>query len=424
MKKKAKEVPTMEQDKKHDIALMRYSVISPLITGLQEDYPSLDAFFRDASLKGITAPDGSVRRYAPGTIEKWYRAYKQGGFDALLPTGRSDAGKPRKLDDGIQEHIRYLKTNYPRMSAAAIYRQLQDNGSIRHGEISESTINRYINLLALELKTTTNQDMRRYERPHINEVWCGDSSVGPCLKTPDGKKHKLYIIALIDDASRFITGIDIFFNDNFVNLMSVMKSAVAKYGRPKLFNFDNGSAYKNKQMELLAARIGSTLNYCRPYTPTAKAKIERWFRTMKDQWMASLDIRDFHSLDELRGNLLAWVHLYNNTPHASLKGKTPQERFFSEPEQIRRLPQEQLDKDFLLEVERRVSADSVIVIDQTEYEVDFRFAKQRIRLRYSPDMKEIFIAEPDGSLTPIRLLNKQENADVKREKIRLCRGDD
>ena len=414
----------MEQDKKHDIALMRYSVISPLITGLQEDYPSLDAFFRDASLKGVTAPEGSVRKYAPGTIEKWYRAYKQGGFDALLPSGRSDAGKPRKLDDAIQEQIRYLKTNYPRMSAAAIYRQLQDNGSIRHGEISESTINRYINLLALELKTTTNQDMRRYERPHINEVWCGDSSVGPYLKTSDGKKHKLYIIALIDDASRFITGIDIFFNDNFVNLMSVMKSAVAKYGRPKLFNFDNGSAYKNKQMELLAARIGSTLNYCRPYTPTAKAKIERWFRTMKDQWMASLDIRDFHSLDELRGNLLAWVHLYNNTPHASLKGKTPQERFFSEPEQIRRLPQEQLDKDFLLEIERRVSADSVIVIDQIEYEVDFRFAKQRIRLRYSPDMKEIFIVEPDNSLTPIRLLNKQENADVKREKIHLCRGED
>ena len=310
------------------------------------------------------------------------------------------------------------------MSAAAIYRQLQDNGSIRQGEISESTINRYINLLALELKTTNNQDMRRYERPHINEVWCGDSSVGPYLKTPDGKKHKLYIIALIDDASRFITGVDIFYNDNFVNLMSVMKSAVAKYGRPKLFNFDNGSSYKNKQMELLAARLGSALNYCRPYTPTAKAKIERWFRTMKDQWMASLDIRDFHSLDELRGNLLAWVHLYNNSPHASLNEKTPQERFFSEPEQIRRLPPEQLDKDFLLEIERRVSSDSVILIDQVEYEVDFRFAKQRIRLRYSPDMKDIFIVEPDNTLTPIRLLNKQENADVKREKIHLCRGEE
>ena len=169
----------MEQNQKHEIALMRYSVISPLITGLQEDYPSLDAFFRAASVKGVTAPDGSIRKYAPATIENWYRAYKSGGFDALLPAGRSDAGKPRKLDDELQEQIRYLKTNYPRMSAAAIYRQLQDNGSIRQSEISESTINRYINLLALELKTTNNQDMRRYERPHINEVWCGDSSVGP-----------------------------------------------------------------------------------------------------------------------------------------------------------------------------------------------------------------------------------------------------
>lgn len=61
--------------------------------------------------------------------------------------------------------------------------------------------------------------MRRYERPHINEVWCGDTSVGPYLKTPDGKKHKVFIIALIDDASRFIVGIDIFFNDNFINLI-------------------------------------------------------------------------------------------------------------------------------------------------------------------------------------------------------------
>lgn len=177
-------------------------------------------------------------------------------------------------------------------------------------------------------------------------------------------------------------------------------------------------------MELLAARIGTTLSYCQPYTPTGKAKIERWFRTMKDQWMASLDMRDFHSLDQLRGSLAAYVQRYNQSPHSSLHGSSPQDRFFSEPEQVRRLPQEQIDTAFLLEIERRVSADSVIVIDQVEYEVDYRFARQRIRLRYSPDMKDIFIVSPDGTLTPIRLLNKQENASVKREKILLCKGDE
>lgn len=414
----------MDQEKKQAIALMRYSAIAPLITGLSDDFESLTAFFNHASIKGVTHPDGTVKHYAPGTIEKWYRNYKEDGFDALIPTGRRDHGKPRKLDEDLQEQIKYLKSNYPRMSASAIYRQLRDNGSIKNGEVSESTVNRYINLIAIQMKTTTNHDMRRYERAHINEVWCGDSSVGPYLKTTDGKKHKVYIIALIDDASRFIVGIDVFFHDNFINLMSVMKSAVAKYGRPGMFNFDNGSSFKNKQMEMLAARIGSVLHYDQPYTPTQKAKIERWFRTMKDQWMASLDVRDFHSLDKLRGNLLAYVHKYNQTAHSSLKGKSPQERFFSEPGRIRRLSDEDIEKSFLLELERRVSADSVIVIDQTEYEVDYRFAKQRIRLRYSPDMKNIFIVEADGTLTPIRLLNKTENAYIRREKIHLCRGEE
>lgn len=57
------------------------------------------------------------------------------------------------------------------------------------------------------------------------------------------------------------------------------------------------------------------------------------------------------------------------------------DRFFSEPEQIIRLSQTDIDHSFLLEIERTVSADSVIVIDHTEYEVDYRFAKRRIRLR-------------------------------------------
>ena len=414
----------MKQEKQQEIALMRYSAIAPIIAGLDERYPSKTAFYTEISAKGLLGPDGKLHHYAPATIEKWYLDYQNHGFEGLVPKGRSDAGMSRKLDEELQERIRYFKTNYPRMSSAAIYRQLKSDGSVINGQVSESTVSRFVNRLQLELRQTPNKDMRRYERPHINEVWCGDSSVGPRLTDPDGKKHRVYIIALIDDASRFITGIDVFYHDNFINLMSVMRSAIAKYGRPKVFNFDNGKSYKNRQMELLAARIGTTLSYCQPYTPTGKAKIERWFRTMKDQWMATLDMRDFHSLEELRGSLYAFVQQYNQSPHSSLRGCSPQDRFFSEPEQILRLSEEDIRQNFLLEIERRVSADSVIVIDQVEYEVDYRFARQRIRLRYSPDMKDIFIVEADGTLAPIRLLNKTENALIKREKVRLCKGDE
>lgn len=168
----------MEQQKKHDIALMKYSAIAPVVSGLPAQYQSFSEYFRGVSERGILHPDGSLRHYAASTIAKWYELYVKNGFGSLQPSDRSDEGKPRKLDDALQEQILYLKKHYPRMSAAAIYKQLQHNGSIRRGELSESTILRFTNRLTMEKKFTNNQNMRRYERPHINEVWCGDSSVG------------------------------------------------------------------------------------------------------------------------------------------------------------------------------------------------------------------------------------------------------
>ena len=120
----------MNQEKQQKIALMRYDAIAPLVAGLDERYPSKSAFYDEVSDKGIAGPDGSIHLYAPATIENWYLAYQKHGFDALLPKGRSDAGMSRKLDEELQERIRYFKTSYPRMSAAAIYRQLKTDGSI------------------------------------------------------------------------------------------------------------------------------------------------------------------------------------------------------------------------------------------------------------------------------------------------------
>ena len=71
-------------------------------------------------------------------------------------------------------------------------------GIITNEQISLSTITRCVNRMALinEIKTEV-VEMRRYERAHINEVWCGDSSTGLYV-TIDGVKKKLWIQALID----------------------------------------------------------------------------------------------------------------------------------------------------------------------------------------------------------------------------------
>jgi transposase InsO family protein len=412
----------MNDETRQQIALFRYGILAPLISGIYDDLGSRKGFFRDAASKTYTNPRGIDTTLSASTLERWFYRYQKHGFDALLPQRRVDTGISRKLDADMIEQINYLKQEYPRIPATLIHQKLIDNGTINKHEISLSTVNRYINQLNLKMKYTTNKDMHRYERPHINEVWCGDSSVGPYLMV-DGKKKKVWIIAFLDDTSRMITGIDIFFHDNFVNVMSVMKSGVKKFGKPKIWNLDNGSSYKNNQISLLAARIGTTLSYNPPYTPTGKAKIERWFSTLKKQWMSQLNMADFESLDDLRVSLFEYVKTYNNRVHSSLNGLSPMDRFFKESPLIKRLSVEQIDYGFLLELERRVSIDNVVVINKVDYEVDYRYSKQRILLRYSPDMKQIFVVDKNtGDLTPIKLLNKQENSQIKRKKLSLTGG--
>lgn len=414
----------MNNEVKHEIALFRYGIIAPLISGIYDENKSKKGFFSNAAKRTYTNPRGEDVKFSESTIERWYYDYKKGGFDKLIPQRRIDSGQSRKIDDDIIEQIRYLKEEYPKMPTTLIHQKLLDNGTVSKGGISLSTINRYVNKLKTEKKFSNNKDMRRYERAHINEVWYGDTTYGPYLKV-DGKKRRLYIIAFIDDASRYILGIDIFLNDNFVNVMSVMKTAVTRTGRPKIISFDNGSPYKNKQMELLAARIGTTLSYNPPHTPTSSGKIERWFKTLKTQWMSGLNMNDFACTSDLRKSLFKYVNDYNQTVHSSLNGLSPQDRFFNESSMIRRLPEDQIETTFLLEYERRVTADGVVMIDETPYEVPYRYSKQRILLRYSPDLSKIYVVDKQtGELTPIKILNKQENSRIKREKVSLTGGAD
>ena len=408
----------MDENFKNSIALFRYGIIAPLVTSVSMTPEERGKFFRDASKKTYTLPDGSTRTYSSDTLYRYYKAYMNGGFDALKPNGRVDAGNSRKIDSDIASQIKHYHTEQPRLPSTLIYRALIDNGTITEKTISLSTVTRFVNRLKKEENFAT-KEMRRYEVEHINEVWYGDSSVGPYLKVGKEKK-KVWVIALIDDASRFIVGIDIFFNDNYVKLMGVIRSAVIKYGRPQTLKFDNGANYRSNQMEILGARMGTAIHYAPPYTPTGKAKIERWFRTMKDQWMASLNMNDFHNLEELRESLFQWVQKYNQTPHSSLEEKTPQDRFFEESSLIIRLDEERIEKTFLLEIERKVSRDNVISIENKEYEVNYRYAGKKLLIRYSPDLKKVYsVDKSTGEMEEIKLLDKKANSTGHRKSFKF-----
>lgn len=412
----------MNDEIRKQIALFRYGILAPLISGTIDSGVSNTEFFRDAAKRTYVNITGENVKVSTTSLFRWHQSYQKYGFDGLIPKVRTDVGSSRKIDSDVTVQIKQLKQEYPRIPATMIYQKLYENGTIKNGDMSLSTVTRFVNQLNIENKYAIKDEMRRYETPHINTIWYADSSTGLFFKI-NGSKKRLWIIAIIDDASRMITGIDIFFNDTYENVMSVMKSAVTKFGKPKILSLDNGSSYKNKQMNLLAARIGITLNYNPPNSPTGKAKVERWFRTLKTQWMSHLNMRDFKTMDDLRESLNKYVKQYNNTIHSSLNGISPTERFFKESVLIKRLLEDDIEKNFLLEIERRVSADNVVTINNIEYETPYRFSKQRIILRYSADMKEVFIINKHtGEFEEIKLLNKHENSNVKREKVSLTGG--
>lgn len=146
-----------------------------------------------------------------------------------------------------------------------------------------------------------------------------------------------------------------------------------------------------------------------------KAKIKRWFRIMKDHFMASFHLTTKTTIDEFRCELLKYVTEYNNSIYSQLDGKTPIERFFDSGEEMKQLDKDFIEKSFLLEIERKVSIDCVIQIDNIDFEVPQKYSKKKIKIRYSNDYKNCYVVNPNGGLDKIELLDKKANAQIKRK---------
>lgn len=413
----------MNNKEKEQIALFRYSIIVPLISGTH-NFSSKNAFFLDVSTRKHRYIDGSLISISYSTIERWYYNYRKSGFDGLKPNSRSDTGARRKLDDELMAVINHYVNTHPRLPATAIYEDLIKTGHITNSEVSLSTITRYVSYYKSNKSIVSHSQLLRYELEHINDVWCCDTSYSFKL-TVNGIKKRTYIVAIIDDASRLIVGCDVFFNDNYANFMSVLKSAIKRYGKPKLLNVDNGTPYRNGQIDLLCARLGISLHHCAPYSPVQKAKIERWFRTMKDHFMALYNVNASTTLETYRNDLLEYVNSYNNSIHTSLNGLSPNQRFFDSNDQIIKVDNDDLDSLFLLEIERKVSADSIVCIDSHDFEVPYQYASKKVTIRYSSDFLNVFIVNPDNTLTKISHLDKIANSKIKRIKPTFnIEGDD
>ena len=411
----------LEQSKKDEaknkIALFRYGLISSLVNNTYEE-KSMEEYYRKTASKSYIL-NGKEIKICAGTIKGWYINYKKFGYEGLIPKTRTDINTSRKLTLDTQQKIIDYKKEFPHISGTLIYQKLIEEGYINQAIVSKSTVLKFIRDNYLLFGDDGKIDRRAFEMEFANQMWDADTSHGPYL-TINNKKIKTYLIALIDDASRLITSAKFYYEDNAINFQNTFKEGLKKYGIPKRIFLDNGKTYKNEQLSIICASCGMELIYTKPYSPQSKAKIERWFHTMKETWMRGINWTDIKNIDELNNMLNDFVNEYNNKVHSSLSNNgvniSPKERWFKDQNQIRKIDNNQIDENFLHTAYPTIRADSIAHIKKIEYEVPTKYIGKKVTVKYDfQDRSKAWIYDNGKKIEAIHIVDKIANSKIKRK---------
>jgi transposase InsO family protein len=411
-----------DDDHRQTVALFRHGVIADLIH-LPPGSPGITDKLRAKASMDYVIPGSRRTRIAAETLRDWLKRYRRGGFAALLPKPRADRGQPRRLPDAVAEALIALKEQHPKLSVRQVIGRVRETGKIPADlPLPASTVHRLLTREGLMVKKTdgpTGADRRRFAFQHAGELWMSDVMHGITVGDGQGRRRKTYLIAFIDDATRVIPYAAFAFAENTVAFLPVFKQALIRRGLPDRLYVDNGANYRSRQLALVCAKLGVALIHARPHQPQGKGKIERWFRTVRAQFLPQLTAQDTASLETLNRRLWGYIEgEYHHTPHRGLNGKTPLEQWALVGDQVR-FPEAELDGLFLFEAKRRVMNDRTVSLNGHVYEVDAVLVGETVTLRYDPavpasrPLAVVHQGQPAGLATP---LDAYANTTVRRDR--------
>src|SRR5487761_1885056 len=176
------------------LALHRFGVIAEA-TNERASRSERGVIVREIAARSHAHPDGGDHRYSRATIDRWIRAWRGGGLDALRPKARVDTGVVRRHRE-LYEEMAALRLELPTRSAAQIGQILFH----RHGvAVSERTIRDRLHRVGLARAMIVGEQRAfgRYEAERSNDRWITDVLIGPWVpfpKTTGSVRAKLFLI--------------------------------------------------------------------------------------------------------------------------------------------------------------------------------------------------------------------------------------
>jgi putative transposase len=365
----------MEDERRREIALFRYALIRPAAD------PDLSPAQRGRLVRALAArdhvgPDGRRVRVSRPTLDRWVRAYRAGGYDALVPAPRRSL--PTTPADVLELAVR-LKREAPARTAAQVCAIIAaDRGQAP----SPRTIQRHFARQGLNRHPDGRapRTYGRFEAAARNDRWTGDALHGPTVAG-----RKAYLFAFLDDHSRLVAGHRWGRGEDSLRLEAALRRGLASRGVPKVIYVDNGSAFIAGPLTRACAVLGIRLTHSTPGEPAGRGKIERFFRTVRGQFLVETDTRGVTDLDELNRLFVAWVEqVYHRRVHRET-GQTPLARFTSTADQPPSPPSDALLREaFLWSATRTVTKTATVSLAANRYETDPVLAGRRVELVYDP----------------------------------------
>jgi putative transposase len=366
------------------IALFRYGLIAPLVL---EPLPrgELTRRAQEIAARHYEIPASQRTAVSVDTLLHWAIRYRTGGFEALAPRARCDRGRSRTITPSLADLIERLKRENPHRTGATLLRELALSAG-QAPAVSASTLYRFLKQRGLSARQLlAPPPLKKFEAAHSNQVWQFDMLHGPYVLRPGGGKRQVYLHAALDDASRLIPHAQFYPSQGLDACLDCLRQAIAARGVPVRLYMDNAKIYRGQQLGRIAASLGILVVHTPPYHPEGRGKIERYFRSVRDQFLANLDRRRPLSLDELNDRLWAWIDgAYHRTEHSAL-GTTPLLRWQRDIDHIRQLPPDaDLRRLFFHRLMRVVRRDCTFMLASRFYEAPPQLAGHTVEVRFDP----------------------------------------
>jgi hypothetical protein len=303
----------------------------------------------------------------------------------------------------MAERIEELVSAEKPLDGPGILKELQADSAFAGSTPSLSSLYRFLRARGLHLHNASfPRDHRAYEFDLAGDCWQLDVMYGPDLTTPKGTRRRSYLFAILDDATRLIAHAQFYFEQHMRSLKDTLKQAFLKRGLPRRLYMDQGRVFKSRPLLHLAAHLGIHLIHSRPYRPQGRAKLERFFGTVRRSFLKRVDSSRLLSIDDLNRLLFQFIEgEYHVQPHRGIGGETPLDRWVRLSDGIRPLPPSiDLDLLFLEETTRRVRKDGTILLLGKVFEAGPLLIGQKITVRYDAfDLRQIRIFSERGEET-------------------------